>query len=192
MHEPIAGGAILAAEPPSGTLDARMPYLSNDEFPPALQGIGGVDEPVRLTIGVPGVPAECYRFCETTADPIWGANAIALVSEPTPGVHELVLMHPIAAGAVTTIGIVHGPHVAYTSNPANVDADGLTGVTDLLKLVDYLNETQIPPFGPYSTDIDHNGQFNGADVMALLDLLNGDETHTAWLGTPRPTNTLCR
>lgn len=47
----------------------------------------------------------------------------------------------------------------------------------------------VPPHGIYSQDIDHSGGFNPADILRVIDLLNGADAFVVWNGTPRPSST---
>lgn len=51
------------------------------------------------------------------------------------------------------------------------------------------NGVAVPPHGIYSQDIDHSGGFNPADILRVIDLLNGADAFVVWNGTPRPSST---
>ena len=53
-------------------------------------------------------------------------------------------------------------------------------------MIDYLNEVATPPHGIYSTDIDHSGQLLPADILRVIDLLNGSGRYVEWLGVSLP------
>jgi hypothetical protein len=154
-------------------------------------GIGAPADPIRLTLSVKGATAACFALCETAVDSILGPNAIGQVRELKGGVYEITLLRPITAGAVTTIAYLDGSFVFYVAHPGNVNADGVTAITDLLKLIDYLNGVESAPHGRYSTDIDHSGAFTAADVTQLIAVLSGASFSQDWLGTRRPLNTSC-
>ncbi|UCE59620.1 MAG: hypothetical protein JSU63_19525 [Phycisphaerales bacterium] len=185
------GGSIYDAYPPAGTVDARQPHPPGDQSLAALNGIGGEGEEIILIIGASGATPNCFTFCETAADPMYGPNAIADVGEVSPGIYALRLDRPINAGAATTISYADGSYVEYVSHPANANDDGVANTVDILFLVDMLNEVESPPHGLHSQDIDHSGVFNTADILRLVDLLNGAGVYTSWFLSPTPVNTSC-
>ena len=95
------------------------------------------------------------------------------------GTYTLILSHPITPGAVTVITYesTSGNTVdkaRFTSLPADSNADGVSCSGDILRLIDCcLNEVCEPPFGIYSCDIDQSEVTNSADILRLIDLLNG-------------------
>ena len=141
--------------------------------------VGGAEDPC------------CWGLCETNAYPE-GSNRITGVTETADGVYEIKLDRAITAGAVTTIQYIpSGDFVEYTAHPANVNADSRATPTDILRIIDYLNGVGSPPWGIYSTDIDHSGVFNPPDILRVIDLLNGAGVYDPWLWTFRPTNDAC-
>jgi len=106
------------------------------------------------------------------------------------GHYELYLNRPISAGHWTTIIYLgDGSEVSYASLPADANGDGLSHpASDMLALINYINEVQTPPYGSYSTDIDHSGATNAQDISRLTDLVNGADTFIPWAWTSLPTN----
>ncbi len=49
-----------------------------------------------------------------------------------------------------------------------------------------LNGVVEPLFDIYSTDVDHSGAFGAADVLRVIDLLNGAIPYIVWLGVEKP------
>ena len=60
--------------------------------------------------------------------------------------------------------------MSYASLPADANADGVSNGIDILDLLDYLNGVSVPPYGTYSTDINHSGLFTQADIFREIDL----------------------
>ncbi|MCH7705294.1 MAG: hypothetical protein IIB61_09280 [Planctomycetes bacterium] len=181
----------ISIDPPPGTEDARQPHnpgAGQDQDPALRQGIGSLAEPIVMVLSASGASADCFTLCETAADSELGANGIASVTEGPPGTYTIVLNHAIAPGAWTTISYPGGS-VAYLSHPANANADGFSNASDVLALIDVLNEVIVPPFGMYSVDIDHSGALNASDVLRLIDLLNGAIPYDVWNGVAKPDNT---
>lgn len=185
----LCPGEVLAADPPSGTVDARQPHTLGD--PAALQGIGGCpEEPITLMPGEAGATAGCFSLCETAEDPS-GPNSVASVADNGDGTYTVCLSRPITANAVTVISYEGGGSVTYTAHPANVNSDGVAGAGDVLALIDILNGQSAPVHGAYSSDIDHSGATGGADVLRTIDLLNGATGYPLQNLTPLPDAGLC-
>lgn len=178
-----AGGCppaqLAASVPPDGTVDARQPHLVTDALP--RQGIGTEQQPILLTLDG-ARSAGCFSICETAIDPLLGPNGIAEVSHTGDGVHRIVLLHAITAGATTTIGYPGGT-VTFRSHPANVNGDSLANPVDILALIDVLNGITAPPHGIHSSDIDRSAVAGPSDILRVIDLLNGAGAFDPWSGT---------
>jgi hypothetical protein len=180
--------AIAAANPLAGTVDARQPHGPTGDSP--RQGIGSASDPIIITLGVSGAE-QCFRLCETSPDPTLGANDIATVTDLGGGEYEIMLLHPITPGEQTIIEYLGtGEWVHYISHPANVNGDPSADSSDVTDLIAALNGVP-PAYGLFSVDLDHSGALTPADVLRLIDLLNGADSLDAWDGTDRPTNTSC-
>ena len=58
---------------------------------------------------------------------------------------------------------------------------------DIGSLIDCcLNETCTPTWGIYSCDIDRSGKVGAADLLRLIDLLNGAGAFDEWMGSGIP------
>ncbi len=181
--------AIVEASPPEGTVDARQSHEPASALP--RQGIGSASDPIVLTLGVGGLE-HCFTLCETAADLDLGANEIATVTDLGGGIYEMVLLRPITPGAATTIRYEgSGEFVTYYSHPANVNGDSLADADDVSQLVGFLDGQIGAHHGMYSVDVDHSGTVTPADLLRLIDLLNGADSFDAWNGTLFPVNTSC-
>ena len=165
-----------------------MPGPGEDQDPANRQGIGSADEPIVLEIDAVGNAANCFELCETSADGVIGPNGIASVTEGPDGTYSIVLNHAIAPGAWTSIS-VGTVSVSYNSHPANVNADQFSNASDVLALIDILNAVEQPVWGDLSSDIDHSGILGAADVLRVIDLLNGAIPYAVWNGVEAPVNT---
>jgi len=192
-------GTITGSDPADGTRDSRQPHPVNDCSLAARQGIGSEDEPIEITLSESGAGGVlCWQLCETGIEavdtgescPSLSANFVKSVTETSTGVYELVLDRPISAGEWTTISYLgDDSYVTYASLPADAEADGQSASDDYTAIINYLNEVATPPYGVYSTDMDHSEAFNSSDALRLLDLLNGAGKFTSWYGATLPTNT---
>ncbi|MFQ5590762.1 MAG: hypothetical protein ACE5HE_06350, partial [Phycisphaerae bacterium] len=182
---PDAGAAgVIWSDPPASVVDARQPTDVDDAS--VLQGIDTV-----VVEGPSDANARCWTLCETLSERT--GNDIAGVAENAKGdgtsEYSITLARRITPGAVTRVrydswsGATHATG-AFTSLPGDVGADLVSDTGDLGEMVDCcLNRNCVPPFGLYSCDIDHSGSATGADVLRLIDLLNGaGEFPRAWDG----------
>ncbi|MCH8252895.1 MAG: hypothetical protein IID36_10630, partial [Planctomycetes bacterium] len=203
---PCPLGSLTAFNPAPGTVDARQPHDPNDAS--MLRGIGSAESPIVVRVVLddagedPVLDVECWNICEVSGS-INGENSIVSIAyDEQSGTYTIILDHPITAGFadVLSYGGDSDTEIEYKSHPGNVNSNGenaanLTTASDVLSLIDYLNAPvnppAIPPFGIYSTDIDHSGTFDDDDISALLALLNGDGAFDVWLGTITPDPKAC-
>ena len=98
------------------------------------------------------------------------------------GVYEILLERPISAGHWTTI--THegdGSYVTYSSLPADANDSGTSMSNDILEHIDCcLNQICTPTPGDYICDTNHSGVVTSADLLRLIDLLNGAGTFIVW------------
>jgi len=144
-------------------------------------------------LGVAGADKlECWSLVETGIEPVdpgtptppLTGNFVEDVTETSTGVYEIRLNRPISGGEWTTITYLgeEGRVVTYGSLPANANGDEVSNSGDITSLINYINQAQQPPWGAYSTGIDHSGYTNSQDILRLIDLLNGAGAYVAWLG----------
>ncbi len=164
--------------PPSGVLDARQPRDVADGV--ILQGIDCV-----VVTGDSGLNPACFTLCETESE---GSSNYLTVVEAPPETYTITLDRRITPGAVTKITFNEGENSesagTYSSLPVDTNADGVSNTDDVIELIECcLNKSCVPTHGEYSCDVDHSGSSTGADVLRLLDLLNGaGDFMRAWDG----------
>jgi len=176
-------GEVRWLDPPDGVIDARRPHS-----PHAMGQAQGIDE---LLVAAPSHHAdpECWILCETGDTGV--TNAVVDVINNSDGTYTLVLDRPVTSDAVTTVSYVADTgEIAtgtFTSHPANVNGDAAADTLDISTMIDALNGTP-PAWGSYGTDCDHSGSTTPADLLCVIDLLNGgDDFDPGWNGTSRPT-----
>ena len=178
---------VTFLEPAAGTVDARQPNAPKN--PSAQLGID--------TIKVQGTPGTevlgCWSLREI--DDGGSPNAITGIDDHGDGTFTLHLARPITPGSITTVSATldDGSVVSaqYTSHPGNVNGDISADENDVLLLLDSLSGTVSPPLDQFNSDIDHSGQSSPADILRLIDLLNGADGYNSWLGTTRPDCGMC-
>ncbi|UCC30949.1 MAG: VWA domain-containing protein [Phycisphaerales bacterium] len=185
-------GQIGWIDPPDDVVDARQPHPANSIIP-----LKGIDE---IVVGAPAGADEpcCWALCETTNNsqlhpsytPELQRNEIVGVRCNGNDTCTIALKRPMAPGEVTTITYMDedgaGAAGKFTAHPANVNADGVAGPSDILRVIDYLNGVAVSPWGLYSEDVDHSGRLGPPDILRLIDLLNGAGEFNPWLNTPLP------
>jgi hypothetical protein len=192
-------GEMTITSPPNGVVDAGRP--SDPSNAALLLGI----KTITATAPHAALPS-CFTLCDT-AFPVPANSIVSAVEvENPPGTYTytITLARPITAGALTTLTYTDVHELKstgrFTSHPANVDADAVASEADVQRLVDILNGTGTPPWGVYSDDIDRSVQVTPpvttgvtpADILEVVDLLNGAGAYIAWDGTPNPsTSTAC-
>lgn len=190
--EPCPPASFVESKPDDDSVDARQPHSSLSKTP--AQGIGSADDPIVVTMHpvTPNVPA-CFQMCESAADPDAGPNAIAEVVTLPGGKYRIVLDRPITTNAITTIEYAGGGDwVQFTSHPANVNANAMADADDVAAFTDCcLDATCEPPATPVNCDIDRSGAATLADLLTLIDLLNGADTFDPAENTPLPVSEDC-
>jgi hypothetical protein len=167
-------GRVELIEPSDGTVDARQPHPLND--PNKSQGL------TVIQLAAPaGVDPKCWRICESPSN--LPENSIIMVSE-NDGLYTLTLARPIAPGGALRIQYAELPgstaFVLY-SHPGNVNGYGPSDAEDVETAVYCLRENDIKYCGEF-IDLNYSGAFNPADLITLLDLLNGAESFSVWNG----------
>lgn len=202
-HEHAGVLFLSLANPPDATIDARQPHLVDDSSLIRRQGIGSRNtftgyqpEPIRIELSVSGaVDLSAWELCETGIETVesptspLAPNSIFSVTEPIPGVYEILLDRPISGGhwsSITYLG--DGSSVTWASLPMDVNGNGDVDVTDISNLGG-LTPSSGGIHGLYSCDIDHNGACESEDYPAGLDVIFGIETFIYWRGHTLPANT---
>ena len=123
----------------------------------------------------------CWTLCE--ASPLGTTNCIAGVTDDGFGEFTVHLDRPLTPGVVTTLTYTDSQgtqtHGVFTSHPGNANADSFTNGFDVAVIIGALDG--VPgPFGKYSADIDHSGTVTAADMLRLIDLINGGDELDPW------------
>jgi hypothetical protein len=178
-------GSATFTNPMGGTVDARQPHPVSNTMP--RQGIQ------TITATAPsGADPECWSICETSGSP-----AIAIQSVNANGnTYTIQLSRPITPNAVTRIAYspeTGAPTIGtFTFHPGNINGDSVAGPSDILRIIDCLNNVNPMmncPWGVYSSDIDQSGAAGPADILRTVDLLNGADAFDVWNNTSLPAGT---
>jgi hypothetical protein len=173
-------GEMEFIDPPNNVVDARRPHKPSN--PQSAEGIKMI-----VANGPSGATKDCWSVCQAPEVP--ASIQITSIEESPLGTYTIQLNRPIGVGAVTLLSYtdkdLHRTVGRFVAHPANANADGYASATDILAMVDHLNGVQLLPWGQYSEDLDHSGVIGPADIITLIDLLNGNG-YAAWYGTALP------
>jgi hypothetical protein len=179
-------GMMNFIDPPDGVVDARRPHPpGHPQTPEGIQTI--------VVHGPAGATRNCWSVCESPS--VEAAIEIAFIEEGPYGTYTIQFDRPITPGSVTFL--TYQDDQSWTSvgrfiaHPGNVNGDSAAFATDILDLVDYLNGIIEVPWGPYSADLDRSGIVAPADLITLIDLLNGVTAYHPWWNTELPQATEC-
>lgn len=185
-------GSVALVDPAAGDVDPRQPHPPNDAG--TRQGIRQV-----TLVGPMSENAfvQCWSLCETTDG---GAlpNQVTGVTTDGSGGYQITLSRPITPGAVTVISYTDDNGVTSTvelaAHPGDFNQDGTATSSDVLSLRAVL-EGLIPGTesgtGTDLNDIDHSGSLAPADLLRLIDLLNGANGYIVWQDTFGPSCGVC-
>jgi subtilisin family serine protease len=173
-------GAIVSSSPPRGAIDARKP---TDRDGGNSYGWQSAD----LTMTV-------YASLQTPLDFLVTQQGGIVVAPPVTGVaaaddrHLTVTLETIIeTRAWTTIThIDSGTSVRLGYLPGNVDANSVSDAADVTAIVDVLSSV-LPTTKPiWSLDIDRSEAVTPADVLEVVDLLNGADAYLPYLNAVLP------
>ncbi len=170
-------------DPPDCVVDARRPHPAYS--PEDWEGI----DTILVEASAGAAKPECWTLSETKV--IGFPNSIADVVDNEDGTVSLHLERPITPGAITEITYTRRDgrrsNVLFRSHPGNVDGNEIAYYTDVSAFIAVINGTATVRWGEYGTDCDHSGNTTPADLLCVIDLLNGAGAYSpGWNGTMRP------
>lgn len=178
---------ITSSEPSSCSIDAREPHEMKD----SAEQFGW--NSIGLTFSGPlpqTLSPDDFSVSEVGGDTI--PPAIVGTAPLTENRLMLAFGTSFEPAAWTCVRhIASGSHACLGYLPGDVNGDHNTSSTDLLRLIDRLNEAcdPLPPpceYADFQTDIDRSGDTDAADILNLIDLLNGAGAFEPWLGRSLP------
>jgi hypothetical protein len=172
--------SIVEGYPPDGAIDARQPSK------PDGSEVTGWDS-LAITFNGDTCLMTTEDFEIMTAGRLEPtATLLAVEYIPLRSV-RLVLSDPIEPGAWTTVThLGSGTSLRVGSLPGDVNGDGSVGPADVDELIYHLEGQDADPLAPWQCDIDRSGQCTAADLLRLIDLLNGAEAYATWNGVSLP------
>lgn len=177
---------MLVTDPPSGSIDARRPHLPDNRF--AQQGWHSVRAQFR---------GDAARL--TRDDFSVGASISAPTIAGVDATNDTVVIQLdgfLPQGTWTTISHMDsGTQTKLGVLPGDVNGDAMTTVADLDALqVEIAIRDQAPggttgatkPLPAWSTDINRSGATTPADLIELIDLMNGARAYDGYLNARIP------
>ena len=168
---------IASTVPSTGTLDARQPHaLDDSDF---LRGWGAVA--VRVNFAPVGVLSETEFVVAE-----WGSDGGAAIAEMEVIDDDEIRVYradPLAPAAWTTL-----THLGSTTTaclgflPGDVNGDGVSTPADVLAMLACLDGTAAQACELPTVDTDRSGEFEPADLLRVVDLLNGAGEFAVWNG----------
>jgi len=178
----IVGGTcfVESSVPANCAIDARQPSNPNGTNPAGWNS-------VALTFN-----AGCSTGAMTAGD--FGVTVNPAGTPPTIAdvtavgqVVTLTFATKIPLGAWTCVTHnASGGKVCLGDLPGDVNADRASSAVDILKLIDHLNGQVQPPYQIHQCDADRSGLCGPADILRVIDLLNGADVYDPWLGRTLP------
>lgn len=176
---PCNEGIIRWLAPVSNTVvDARQPFDPDD--PNVPQGISSLIVAAPLHADDPA----CWTLCDTLGNPF--DNEVLAIDDNGDGSLTLHLQSPITPGAATSISYVNSSGCTHTAGRfSNLPGDigGQSGVhaSDGTNFA-FWCLSSAPDTIMDRCDIDRSGELTAADLIRLLDLMNGAGPFDPWLG----------
>lgn len=97
----------------------------------------------------------------------------------------IILVRKLTPGEITSFtynddkgGTTTGEFIAL---PGDVNGDRMVCVNDVHELLEIVKGLKQSVWGNFSADIDHSGSIHPADILQLIDLMNGAGAYAPWL-----------
>jgi len=172
--------ATLTSDPPNCAIDARYPHNPSDSqirfgwdrIELLLDCEPSVLAPDDVTVTVE--PSGGTAPTITSVD-LSGKTAVLWLDAPIP-TNAWTCFELIAGGSKTCVG----------SLPGDVNGDRASVPADVLDLIDDLNGVLVPPLSIWQCDTDRSGVCQAADILGVIDLLNGADAFDPWLNAGLP------
>jgi hypothetical protein len=175
-------GEVIFEDPPHQVVYAGFP------FNPVTTALMGPS--VFRVLAPAGSERRCWEICETGGGfPNTIESVVELSVSGAQSTYLITLQRPITPGQVTKL-TYNGPVATtgeFTSHAGNVDGGPQANADDILEMVNCcLNPGCTPEWGVYSCDIDGSGGVFAADLIGLIDLLNGGGLFVPAINTNLP------
>ena len=169
--------AIVSSDPPNDAIDARQPSNPDGSDPAGWNAVT-----VAFNGDATGIGAGSFTI---SIDP---PGTIPIIDNVTTDGDSATIEFTDTIPLVAWTIVTHndsGSSVRIGNLPADVNNDRLSNASDILILIDALNDVGLP-LAPYQSDIDRSGATNASDVLRTIDLLNGAGVYDVFNGAGLP------
>lgn len=171
---------IVAGVPPDGVIDARQPSESDGSNPAGWRSFDLIFNGETCLMAA-------TDFTITQEGGTSPAPLMASFEHVGSHTVQIGLSRIIGPGAWTTIThAATGAGVRIGYLPGDANADGLACPIDILAIIDNLSGQVDPTFEMCQCDIDRSEVCASADILRLIDLLNGADAYEPWSGRTLP------
>jgi hypothetical protein len=178
---PDCGPTLVSCQPENCMIDPRIPPC-----PDPGQACGRIIPPEGFVLGfsesMVGMTAAYFRvFLAPSGDgtPVPGFVSVTTVIDK---VHLLLNRRMPFVHWTCVEYRVREQTCCFGKLPGDVDFSRRTQASDILALIDHLEETDLLPHGVLQCDIDRSTVCTPADLLMEVDLLFGPGAWTAWNG----------
>ncbi len=181
VHTVPAPPCVVWTDPDKCIIDPGQPREPDDA---TKQGWTSMDFGFRATDELATVTAiqfEASRVPENPAVPPWGIDHIEVNN--IDKVVTVVFDNPATPGRWNCIEWrPRDQKFCFGYLPGDFTNDRATALNDITRLIDHLTGvTPLPPEQYFRCDINRSGACTGADLLRVIDVLNGGSPYTRWL-----------
>jgi hypothetical protein len=173
---------VRYTSPPNCAIDARQPSNPNGT------GQAGWDS-MELTFDLPGFPLPPPTAFSVDQVPLGQFETPPSIESMTVNGDKATLHfnRKISLKAWTCVSYAcDSQRFCIGHLPGDVNSDRMSSAVDILKLIDNLHGQVQPPYVMHQCDIDRSGICAPADILRVIDLLNGADVYDPWLGQTIP------
>ena len=171
---------IVSSYPPDGAIDARQPSEPDGSNPVGWESL-------EITFNGDTCLITAEDFFVATEGRANSTTSILDLEQVGPRTIRLLLSHAIDVGAWTTVTHTgSGAKVRVGSLPGDVNGDATAAPDDVLDLIGNLQGLSDPPLDLWQSDVNRSGGCTPADILRVIDLLNGAGDYAVWNSASLP------
>lgn len=180
---------LLDTLPFCGIASANPPHCAIDAGYTGVDGSRSRWNAVEVTFACSVASLHNLDFTVSTSGN--AAPTITSVTNDGSLTATLNLSGPIEPGAWTCFTHSSGAETCFGFLPGDVNADQTSGPGDILEVINNLNGDLVPLLEFWQCDIDRSGKCGAADILGVIDLLNGAIKFEPWINVSLPTLLAC-
>lgn len=198
-------GPVEWIDPPQNTVDARRPHPYYNSCEICLDSIfdffEGMDrfkiqasqifQPQCWDSQITNINKELHILYNHSKFPELVIENIEQIDNDSHSINMSVALTPGEIFSLTYTDYRQSVQTAqFNFLPGDVDGNLTVCIEDVESLINILEGTEQPQWGRYSADIDHSGAIKPADLLTLIDLMNGSGGYSVWLNASLDENQL--